>query len=117
HPKWQMTVLPVLARGLPNLQFILTSHSPLLVGSLEWMNIIVMQGAEGESSAPRRIPAAVHGLDADQVLLTDFFGMETTRARGKETQLRDLTMKARTGDLEAAKELMEQMSKGLEKPA
>src|SRR5947207_1914827 len=36
HPKWQMTVLPILARELPNLQFIVTSHSPLLVGSLEW---------------------------------------------------------------------------------
>src|SRR6266852_1535953 len=42
HPRWQMTVLPTLARALPNIQFIVTSHSPLIVGSLEWMNIIVM---------------------------------------------------------------------------
>ena len=117
HPKWQMTVLPILAKELPNLQFIITSHSPLLVGSLEWMNIIVMQPAERESSIPRRIPAAVHGLDADQVLLTEFFGMETTRAKGKDRQLKELTVKARTGDLKAAKKLMEQMSRGLEKSA
>ena len=43
HPKWQMTVLQTLAKSLPNIQFIVTSHSPLIVGSLEWMNIIVMQ--------------------------------------------------------------------------
>lgn len=117
HPKWQMTVLPVLAKELPNLQFIMTSHSPLLVGSLEWMNIIVMQPAAQESSVARRISAPVHGLDADQVLLTEFFGMETTRAEGKEKRLKQLTVKAREGDLKAAKELMEQMSRGLEKSA
>jgi hypothetical protein len=77
----------------------------------------VMQPAEGESSVARRIQAAVHGLDADQVLLTEFFGMETTRAEGKERQLKKLTVKARGGDLQAAKQLMEQMAQGLEKPA
>jgi hypothetical protein len=117
HPKWQMSVLPILATQLPNLQFIITSHSPLLVGSLEWMNIIVMQPAARESSMARRIVAPVHGLDADQVLLTEFFGMQTTRAEGKERRLKQLTVKAREGDLKAAKELMEQMTQALEKPA
>ncbi len=115
HPKWQMSVLPVLARELPNLQFVITSHSPLLVGSLEWMNIIVMQPEEDGSSAPRRIPAPVHGLDADQVLLTEFFGLESTRAESKGKQLKALTMKARRGDLQAAKSLMEEMSRGMER--
>ena len=79
HPKWQMTVLPTLARELPNIQFIATSHSPLVVGSLEWMNIIVMQAGPQQTSVARRLTEPVHGLDADQVLLTDFFGMESTR--------------------------------------
>lgn len=114
HPKWQMTVLPILAKALPKLQFIVTSHSPLLVGSLEWMNIIVMLPAAHGATKPVRVPAAIHGLDADQVLLTDFFGMDTTRAAGKQTQLKSLTLKARSGDLDAAKQLMEQMSTGME---
>lgn len=42
HPKWQMSILPTLAEHLPNIQFIVTSHSPLIVGTLEWMNIILM---------------------------------------------------------------------------
>jgi predicted ATP-binding protein involved in virulence len=117
HPKWQMTVLPILAKGLPKLQFLITSHSPLLVGSLEWMNIIVMEPGKRESSVPRRVETAVHGLDADQVLLTDLFGMESTRAKGKQTQLKDLSLKARAGDMDAAKEFMKQMARGMEKPA
>lgn len=114
HPKWQMTVLQTLAKELPNIQFIVTSHSPLVVGSLEWMNIIVMKPGTKQSSTAKRIEWAVHGLDADQVLLTDFFGMDSTRAPGKKRTLKELTLKARKGDNEAAKELLEQMSRGVE---
>jgi hypothetical protein len=114
HPKWQMTVLQTLAKELPNIQFIVTSHSPLIVGSLEWMNIIVMSGGPRQSSTADRIEWAVHGLDADQVLLTDFFGMSSTRAPGKKRTLKELTLKAREGDTDAAKQLLEQMSRGTE---
>ena len=114
HPKWQMTVLQTPAKELPNIQFIVTSHSPLIVGSLEWMNIIVMQPGAKQSSTAKRIEWAVHGLDADQVLLTDFFGMKSTRAPGKKRTLKELSLKAREGDTEAAKELLTQMSQGVE---
>jgi predicted ATPase len=114
HPEWQMTVLPTLAKRLPNLQFIVTSHSPLVVGSLEWMNILVMSSGPKQSSRPRRLPRPVHGLNADQVLLTDFFGMASTRAPGKQRQLKQLTLQAREGDTEAAKKLLDEMSRGVE---
>jgi hypothetical protein len=114
HPKWQMKVLPNLAKHLPNIQFIVTSHSPLVVGSLEWKNIILMASGPNQSSTPRRLKQAVHGLDADQVLLTDFFGLESTRARSKKRRLKDLTLQAREGSSEAAKELLHAMSRGAE---
>lgn len=114
HPQWQMTVLQTLSKVLPNIQFVVTSHSPLVVSSLEWMNIIVMQPGPGQSSVARRIEWAVHGLDADQVLLTDFFGLESTRAAGKKRQLKDLSLKARDGDSDAALKLLQQMSAGVE---
>jgi putative AbiEii toxin of type IV toxin-antitoxin system len=109
HPTWQMTVLPTIAQELPNIQFIVTSHSPLIVGSLEWMNIILMVPAPRQASQPKRIEWAVHGLDADQILLTDFFGLKSTRAEGKKRAL-----KAREGDADAAKQLLDEMSRGLE---
>jgi AAA domain, putative AbiEii toxin, Type IV TA system len=114
HPKWQMTVLPVLAKELPNIQFIVTSHSPLLVGSIEWMNIIVMEPKGASASVPRRVKEPVHGLDADQVLLTDFFGMDSTRASSKQMRLKELTLEARNGSLDAANELVKEMSRGAE---
>lgn len=112
HPEWQLTILNTLSKTLPNIQFIVTSHSPLIVGSLEWMNIITMLSGENESSIAKRIEKAVHGLDADQVLLTDYFGLKTTRAPGKQQKLRELTLKARQGDVKAAKALLTEMSRG-----
>jgi predicted ATP-binding protein involved in virulence len=115
HPKWQMTILPQVAQALPNIQFIVTSHSPLIVGSLEWMNIIVMKEGCAHTNTTQRIEWAVHGLDADQVLLTEFFGMESTRANVKDLEMRRLTLQARSGNDNAAMKLLSLWSKGLEK--
>jgi hypothetical protein len=109
-----MTVLHTMATHLPNIQFIVTSHSPLIVGTLEWMNIIVMEPGPKQSGIARRIEWPVHGLDADQVLLSDFFGMESTRAPSRSRMLKSLSLKAREGDTEAAKKLLEEMSRGAE---
>ena len=38
----------------------------------------------------KRLKQSIHGLDADQVLLSDFFGLKTTRASSKRTKLDDL---------------------------
>lgn len=112
HPKWQMTVLGTLARALPNIQFIVTSHSPLIVGSLEWMNIIAMGSGPKQSTVAKRFRTPVHGLDADQVLLTDFFGLNSTRSPAQARSLKSLTLSAREGDAAAALSLLQAMSGG-----
>ena len=35
HPKWQKTIVPNLKDLFPNIQFILTTHSPFIIQSLE----------------------------------------------------------------------------------
>ena len=117
HPRWQMKVISTIARALPRMQFILTSHSPLVAGSLEWMNIITLRlSAKTNRTIAKRLKESIHGLDADQVLLTDFFGLKTTRAPGKVSQLRDLERQARHGDRKAAREMILAMSRGMEQP-
>ncbi len=115
HPKWQMKVIPTLAKALPNLQFILTSHSPLVAGSLEWMNVIRMHAAPGMRTVAKRIEESICGLDADQILLSEFFGLTSTRAAAMDRRLGELTKRARQGDHEAAKQLLIEMSQGMEK--
>lgn len=115
HPKWQMQVIETVARALPRMQFILTSHSPLIASSLEWMNIITLKvDNRSNRTKTERLRDSVHGLDADQVLLSEFFGLKTTRAAGKVTELQELQRKARHGDTEAANRIILAMSQGTE---
>ena len=46
-------------------------------------------------------------------LLTDLFGLTSTRARHKRNELEELRLKARSGDRTAAKKLIDAMTNGL----
>ena len=115
HPAWQMKVMKTVGKALPRMQFICTSHSPLIAGSLEWMNLILLttRGRSPRTTA-RRIPEGLHGLDADQILLTDFFGLKTTRAEAKGRELERLRIAARGGDKDAAKRFVRALAMGSE---
>ena len=89
HPRWQMTVIKTVAKTFPRMQFVFTSHSPLVASSLEWMNIITLKlSAKTNRTTAKRWKESIHGLDADQVLLTDFFGLKTTRAQERSVSSR-----------------------------
>lgn len=112
HPAWQMKILPLLANALPKIQFIVTTHSPLIVGSIQWQNIIYLKQGEDGWIVPGREERNTFGLDSDQILVSDFFGLETTRNNETADQLRNLSLKAATGNSEARSELMEILTKG-----
>ena len=66
HPKWQMTVIETLSEALPKMQFILTSHSPLIAGSLQRSNVIRLK-RYGNQTSVQRVTDNIYGLDADQI--------------------------------------------------
>ena len=111
HPAWQMELLPRVARWLPRLQFIVTSHSPLLVGSLEWRNVILARQHENGASRMEQVAGVdVSRMDADQILLTELFGLESTRSGSQTRRIRSLLEDARKGDTDAARKLMAELS-------
>lgn len=108
HPTWQLAVVPTLAETLPNVQFILTSHSPIVAGTLQRENIFRLV-RDGERSAEREsavrvvpLTAEIHGLNADQILLTEAFGMESTRSPEFLAKLEAQATQANAGDRDAA---------------
>ena len=105
-----MQLLPRLAKCLPKIQFIVTSHSPLLVGSLDWRNVIVARQRKDSSSILEQVEVGVAKMDADQILLTDLFGLETTRSGTQSRRTRRLIERAREGDADAARLLMADLS-------
>ena len=110
HPGWQMELLPRLSRHLPRIQFIVTSHSPLLVGSLEWQNIVIARQRKNGTCTLERAEVDVSKLDADQILLTELFGLESTRSGKQTRRIRGLLEKTRQGDTDAAQTLMAELS-------
>lgn len=110
HPKWQRTIIRTLSETFPHIQFIFTSHSPLVTGSLEWQNIWVMQ-----DECPRQLPnEPIYGLSADQVLQSLYFNLDSTRPPEVAAALRNLEAKAQGGDESAAVELMRRLAHGSE---
>ena len=111
HPKWQRTIIKTLSETFPNIQFIFTSHSPLVTGSLEWQNIWVMR-----DNSPTRLPdEPIYGLSADQVLQSKYFNLDSTRPPEVADKLRSLDSKAQQGDRKAAVEFMRRLAHGSER--
>lgn len=80
HPKWQQTVVADLARAFPRMQFVATTHSPLLVGGLLPSQVICLARDEKEPSIIVAAPMkeSVKGWRADQILTSLPFGLESS---------------------------------------
>ena len=85
HPKWQRIVVPRLAKAFPKLQFILTTHSPLVAGTVHAANVRVI-GKTGVYQFEERL----HGLSVDQILSGPYFGYTKPRTDDSEKKLRKL---------------------------
>ncbi|MFN8546520.1 MAG: AAA family ATPase [Candidatus Eisenbacteria bacterium] len=110
HPRLQRTIIKTLSETFPQVQFLFTSHSPLVTGSLEWQNIWVMGGEKPEQLAEEPI----YGLSADQVLQSPYFALESTRPPEVTDALRALDLKAQRGSTAAAREFMVRLAHGSE---
>jgi predicted ATP-binding protein involved in virulence len=80
HPKWQRDLLDWLSKLCPNTQFIVTTHSPLIVqaAAARDANIVVCK-REGDRVVIDQSIEAVQGWRADQLLVSDLFGLPSTR--------------------------------------
>lgn len=112
HPEWQRVVVPTLSQALPHVQFIVTTHSPLVVGSLEAGNLFLLTEENGATKVSR-LPERVHGKSAEQILLSPYFGLESTRAQDVADKLKTLANRASEGDRTASAEYLEILSGGL----
>ncbi|MCB9688997.1 MAG: AAA family ATPase [Alphaproteobacteria bacterium] len=78
HPRWQRSVLQSLADALPAMQFVVTTHSPLVLGGVHAESVCVLRREDGRLTAARP-GIETFGLSPDQLLLSDLFQLESTR--------------------------------------
>ncbi len=115
HPVWQRIIIDRLTETFPNLQFFITTHSPILAGTLQPANIIISErDNQTGATSLEHISEHVLGLSADQVLGSPYFGLGTSRAPVAENRLRMLAQLSSNGDENAAIDYMRLLAEGLD---
>lgn len=79
HPKWQRIVVSQLINTFPNIQFILTTHSPIIIAGASSEAQIIHLNAD-KSSDELTIFPNLDTLDIGQILLSEMFGLNSLRA-------------------------------------
>lgn len=80
HPKWQRELIDYLTNLFPNTQFIVTTHSPLIVqaAAARDANIVVCR-REGDHVVIDQSVEAVRNWRTDQILTSDLFDLPIDR--------------------------------------
>lgn len=110
HPEWQREIVATLSQSFPNLQFVLTTHSPIVTGTLQPQNIFVMASDPAGPSTVEQYSEQLYGRTVDQVLQSAYFDLPTSRAPGFEEELRTIEERAWQGDPQAAVEYLRKLA-------
>lgn len=98
HPSWQRAIIGNLNKTFPNCQFILTTHSPIVIS--ETPNVLCYSLNDGELE---KLPN-LYGMDVNQVLLQDMNAdIRNAAIQHEFDQLHDLLQ---DGEMEKAKQLL-----------
>jgi predicted ATP-binding protein involved in virulence len=71
HPKWQRTIMSFLTERFPNVQFIVTAHSPLVVQAARNANLVLLR-REGDHVVIDNNPEVIENWRVEQVLTSVF---------------------------------------------
>jgi len=87
HPRWQREIGPNLCRVFPELQFIVTTHSPFIAQTARPGGLFVLERRDDTVAVTRPL-SSVQGMRADQILTSPLFDLLSTRDIETERDLR-----------------------------
>lgn len=103
HPSWQRRVLHILQEIFPNIQFIITTHSPQVLGEADNRYNIVFLNQE-ESGCAVEIVERMDGFDSNYIL-EEYMGTTSKNERTKEMIRQINLLILRKNFVEAVKQL------------
>lgn len=70
HPEWQRTIISFLSKHFPRTQFIVTTHSPLIVQSFEKVNLVVLHKNQEDDSVEIKqyVQQSFQGWTVEEIL-------------------------------------------------
>ena len=105
HPEWQSRVIAALTKTFPNCQFLLSTHSPPILGHLRPTNIWILKKTRSGISAIR--PNEAYGQTADRIL-EDLMGV-LARPKRVHAQLIKLFRAIEQDEMSEAKRLLDKL--------
>ncbi len=90
HPRWRMRIVSALRRAFKRVQFISSTHDPLCLRGLEDSEAVVLRRtSRGRVYVVPDLPP-IKGLRVDQLLTSEFFGLDSTIDPTVEAKFREL---------------------------
>jgi predicted ATP-binding protein involved in virulence len=106
HPGWQYEIIPALTRTFPNCQFIVTTHSPIVLSQVKPEGIFCLEKRDGEVIAYH--PDSSYGRDVNQIV-EDLMGVPSRPVQFQQKIL-ELFRLIDAGDLDGAKQKRQELS-------
>lgn len=104
HPKWQREIPEWLKIHFPKVQFLVSTHSPLIAQAADPNGVFVLPSHDDEGREPRRLDEHEYQLlklrRAEKTLLGSAFGLQSTRSKWAVEQIQRwqrLNAKKRSG--------------------
>lgn len=90
HPRWRMRIIGSLRRAFPRTQFLASTHDPLCLRGLEDREAIVLRRTSRGRVYPVPDLPPLKGLRVDQLLTSEYFGLDSTLDPAIERSYREL---------------------------
>lgn len=87
HPTWQFGLIAALKQTLPRMQFVVTTHSPMLLSGLERDEIIILDQDPQSGDVVPRAEQRPPKLQTSSELLEQYFGVDEFDPTGLSAQL------------------------------
>jgi predicted ATP-binding protein involved in virulence len=110
HPGWQYEIIPALTRTFPSCQFIVTTHSPIVLSQVKPEGIFCLE-KDKNGKVIAYHPDSSYGRDTNRIL-EDLMGVPERPQMFKD-QLRELFRFIDEGNLDKAKELQHQLEESI----
>ncbi|WNG43531.1 ATP-binding protein [Archangium minus] len=75
HPKWQLGLIPTLKRVFPKLQFVVTTHSPMILPGLSREEVVILGTDDKGNVIPQESSESPALLTGSEIYRT-FFGID-----------------------------------------
>jgi len=108
HPSWQKSVVKALSATFPNVQFVITTHSPLILNQLKTASILVLEDGKCTPLSEKYQSFNSYGADLEDILKI-VQGTENLLPKDIQQKLDEINAKLNEGAIEDAKDLIEKL--------